>query len=115
MRRASLLVVIALCALAAGPQPRLGSAGGRRGEALAAPSPPSTPAPPSPLDPRDRLLYERALRVGRAVSRRHVSPEGVLAYIHRPGATPEQLSHDALLKADTAIWTGCYAASVACR
>ena len=106
MRRASLLVVVALLALAAGPQPRLGSARGPRGEALAA---------PSPLDPRDRLLYERALRIGRAVSRKHVSPEGVLAYIHKPGATPEQLSHDALSKADTGIWTGCYAASVACR
>src|SRR5207245_6703516 len=67
------------------------------------------------LDPRDRLLYERAVRVGRTVSARHVSPEGVLAYIHRRGATPEQLSHDALSHADTGIWTGCYAASVACR
>jgi hypothetical protein len=44
-----------------------------------------------------------------------VSPEGLLAYEHRIGATPEQLSADTLNRADVAIWTGCYAASLACR
>src|SRR5262245_37521014 len=66
-------------------------------------------------DPRDRMLYDRALRVGRNVATRHLSPEGLLAYEHRVNATPEQLSHDTLQRADTGIWTGCYAASVACR
>jgi hypothetical protein len=68
-----------------------------------------------PIDPRDRLLEERALRIGRNVSARHVTPEGVLAYVHRRDATPAQLSADALKRADTAIWTGCYVASLACR
>ena len=83
----------------------IGAAGGLRGEAGAAPS----------GDPRDRLLLERALRIGKTVATKHTSPEGLLAYIHRRGATPAQLSHDALSKADTGIWTGCYAASLACR
>src|SRR5882672_3866866 len=66
-------------------------------------------------DARDRLLYERAVRVGRNVATRHVTPEGLLAYEHRQGATAAQLSHDGVGMADTAIWSGCYAASVACR
>ena len=70
---------------------------------------------PRPSDPRDRLLLERALRIGRSVSARHTTPEGLLSYIHRRDATPEQLSADALTKADVGIWTGCYAASLACR
>src|SRR6187401_844368 len=65
------------------------------------------------LDPRDRLLFERAAHVGRNVATRHVTPEGLLAYAHRHNATPEQLSHDCLKNADTGIWSGCYAASVA--
>jgi hypothetical protein len=68
-----------------------------------------------PAHPLDRLLLERAERIGRAVSARHVSPEGLLAYEHRHGATPEQLSADTLKKADVAIWSGCYAGAVACR
>lgn len=68
-----------------------------------------------PPHPQDALLLARALRVGRTVAARHVSPEGLLAYEHRPHATPEQLSADTLRKADVAIWTGCYAASLACR
>ena len=70
---------------------------------------------PSGFDPRDRLLAERAARIAATVSSRHVSPEGLLAYHHRRGASPERLSHDTLSRADTAIWSGCYAASVACR
>src|SRR5687767_9562498 len=66
-------------------------------------------------DPRDRLLLERAVRVGRNTAARHVTPEGILAYEHRLEATPEQLSADALKKADVGIWTGCYAAALACR
>lgn len=66
-------------------------------------------------DPRHVLLFERAMRVGRNTATRHVTPEGVLAYIHRRDATPAQLSADALKHPDVAIWTGCYAASVACR
>jgi hypothetical protein len=74
-------------------------------------------AEPAPrlVHPADRLLLERAERVGRNVSSRHVSPEGLLAYEHRPNASPAELSADTLRKADVAIWTGCYAASVACR
>lgn len=70
---------------------------------------------PAPSDPRDRLLLERAQRVGRNTAERHLSPEGLLAYVHRHGATPAQLSADALKLADTGIWSGCYAASLACR
>ncbi len=70
---------------------------------------------PGVPDPNDRLLADRALRLGRLTVARHVTPEGVLAYEHRRDATPAQLSADALKKADTGIWTGCYAASAACR
>jgi hypothetical protein len=63
----------------------------------------------------DRLLAARADRVGRNTANRHLSPEGLLAYAHRHGASPAQLSADALKLADTGIWSGCYAASVACR
>lgn len=80
---------------------------------------PGAPASADPLrrppDPRDDLLAARAVRVGDNVVRRHLTPEGILAYIHRRDATPAQLSHDAIDQADTGIWTGCYAASVACR
>jgi hypothetical protein len=76
---------------------------------------PSLSAGPRPTDPRDAMLYARAVRVGRNVVERHLTPEGLLAYIHRRDATPAQLSHDCLDRADTAIWSGCYAASVACR
>lgn len=81
-------------------------------------SPPSRARAADPVpsgDPRDRLLAERAVRVGRNTVARHLTPEGVLAYQHRPDATPAQLSADAVKMADTAIWTGCYAASLACR
>lgn len=80
---------------------------------LAAPGPRATAAPTS--DPRDALLLARAERVGRNVATRHLTPEGLLAYAHRHGATGAQLSHDALKMADTGIWSGCYAASLACR
>ncbi len=73
------------------------------------------PPPLAPVDPRHVMLYQRALRVGRNTSARHVTPEGLLAYIHRRDATPEQLSNDATLKPDVGIWSGCYAAAVACR
>ena len=68
-----------------------------------------------PFDERDRLLLDRALRIGRTTSARHVSPEGLLAYEHPRDAGPEALSKAALQHADTGIWSGCYAASVACR
>ena len=102
MRRA-VLALASVLALAPG-LPSGALLGGFR-EAAAAPQ----------IDPRDRLLLERALRIGRTVATKHTSPEGLLAYIHRRDATPAQLSHDALSKADTGIWTGCYAASLACR
>jgi hypothetical protein len=70
---------------------------------------------PARVHPSDRLLLERAVRVGRNTSARHVTPEGLLAYEHRIGATPAELSADALKKADTGIWSGCYAAALACR
>lgn len=70
---------------------------------------------PRPTDPRDALLAARAERIGRNTVERHLTPEGLLAYIHRRDATPAQRSHDCLDRADTAIWSGCYAASVACR
>ncbi len=83
------------------------------GVSAAAPSP--AQAGPRPTDPRDAALYARAVRIGRNVVERHLTPEGILAYIHRRDATPAQRSHDCLDRADTAIWSGCYAASVACR
>ena len=43
----------------------------------------------------------------------HVAVAGLDDLSH--AAPAERLSHDALSKADTGIWTGCYAASVACR
>lgn len=92
VRRAAVLVGLALL-VAAGPR------------AAAAPS----------GDPRDAMLLARAERVGRNVATRHLTPEGLLAYAHRHGATGAQLSHDALKMADTGIWSGCYAASLACR
>ena len=69
----------------------------------------------APQDARNGLLLARAVRVGRNVETRHLSPEGLLAHQHRKDATPAQLSADVLRHADTAIWAGCYAASVACR
>jgi hypothetical protein len=80
-----------------------------------APAPAPARAAPSAADPRDGLLLERAIRVGRNVAARHTTPEGILAYQHRHAASPEDLSSDALTLADAAIWTGCYAASLACR
>ncbi len=68
-----------------------------------------------PIVAEHRLLADRAVRVGRNTATRHLSPEGLLAYEHRHDATPGQLSADALKKADTGIWSGCYAASLACR
>ena len=68
-----------------------------------------------PYDSRDRMLLDRALRIGRTVSAKHVSPEGLLAYEHPREAGPDALSKAALEHADTGIWSGCYAASVACR
>ena len=81
---------------------------------LAALAPAGADAYGSP-DPRDRGLAERARRVDRNTLSRHISPEGVLAYRHRPGATPDELSVDILPEDDTGIWTGAYAAAMACR
>lgn len=79
---------------------------------LDAPSRADDGAPP---DPRDRLLAARAARVDRNTATRHITPEGVLAYVHRPDATPDQLSEDIVREWDTGIWTGAYAAAMACR
>ena len=69
---------------------------------------------PAPAGRSDAELAEKAARLqGRM--RAHLSPEGLLAYVHRVGATPEELSHDVLQLSDAAIWSGCYAASQACR
>jgi hypothetical protein len=76
---------------------------------------PRADAGTGPYDARDRLLLDRALRIGRVTSARHVSPEGLLAYEHPRDAGPDGLSKAALEHADTGIWSGCYAASVACR
>ncbi len=76
---------------------------------------PAGAAPYGPPDPRDRTLAERARRVDQNTVARHISPEGVLAYRHRPGATPDELSVDILPEDDTGIWTGAYAAAMACR
>jgi hypothetical protein len=76
---------------------------------------PRAEAGAGPYDPRDRMLFERAMRLSHAVAAKHVSPEGLLAYEHPRGGGPEALSRAALHHADTGIWTGCYAASVACR
>jgi hypothetical protein len=79
---------------------------------------PSQPAQaddgPAP-DPRDRLLAARAARVDRNTAARHITPEGLLAYVHRMGATPAELSEDTAREWDTGIWTGAYAAAMACR
>ena len=62
----------------------------------------------------DDMLFQRAMRL-QAKMAAHISPEGLLVYRHTHGAGPVRLSHEALAGADTAIWTGCYAASQACR
>jgi hypothetical protein len=62
----------------------------------------------------DSGLYDKAIRIQKRMWW-HISPEGVLVYIHRLGADPARLSADATLLSDVAIWTGCYAASQACR
>ena len=76
---------------------------------------PAEGAPYGPPDPRDVALAARAHRVDHNTAARHISPEGVLAYRHRPGATADQLSVDILPEDDTGIWTGAYAAAMACR
>jgi len=62
----------------------------------------------------DAELHAKALEL-QAKMAAHLSPEGVLVDKHRIGATPEQLSHDALALADVPIWTGCYLGSQAAR
>jgi hypothetical protein len=69
---------------------------------------------PAPAGRTDAELLERAMRL-QARMPAHLSPEGLLAYEHRVGASPEQLSEDVLKLSDAAIWTGCYAAAQACR
>lgn len=67
--------------------------------------------------PAGRTDAELAVKAARMQGRMraHLSPEGLLVYEHRVGATPEELSEDALRLSDAAIWTGCYAAAQACR
>ncbi len=62
----------------------------------------------------DDMLARRAARI-QAKMAAHISPEGLLVYRHTRGASPSRLSHEALGGADTAIWSGCYAAAQACR
>jgi hypothetical protein len=69
---------------------------------------------PAPVGRTDAELAEKATRL-QARMPGHLSPEGLLAYEHRVGGTPEQLSEDVLKLSDAAIWTGCYAAAQACR
>lgn len=68
----------------------------------------------APAGRTDAQLAAKAARL-QARMRTHLSPEGLLAYEHRVGATPAQLSEDVLHLSDAAIWTGCYAAAQACR
>ena len=76
------------------------------------------PGPAKPLRPRpgmtDAMLYEKAMTL-QAQMWWHISPEGLLVYRHTRGANAAQLSHEAINRADAAIWTGCHAAAQACR
>jgi hypothetical protein len=69
------------------------------------------PAPPGRTDAE---LLAKAMRIEAGMDA-HLSPEGILAYVHRVGADPARLSHDVLALSDAAMWTGCYAAAEACR
>lgn len=71
--------------------------------------------PPRPKPERtDAELFAKAARI-QARMWKHISPEGLLVYVHPQGASPDVLSHEALKLADVAIWTGAYAAAQACR
>lgn len=72
------------------------------------------PRPRPKAERTDAELYEKALRI-QARMWKHISPEGLLVYEHRVGATPDELSHDAMPLSDVAMWTGSYAAAQACR
>lgn len=76
------------------------------------------PGPGRPIWPRpgetDDKLYARAMKL-QSKMWHHLSPEGVLVYRHRRGATAEELSDDSLWLSDQAMWTGCYAAGQVCR
>jgi hypothetical protein len=67
-----------------------------------------------PLTPGTLALAARAHRVDHNTAARHISPEGV-----PPTATPGRhrrpASVDILPEDDTGIWTGAYAAAMACR
>ena len=62
----------------------------------------------------DAMLYDKAMKL-QAQMWWHISPEGLLMYRHTRGAGPAQLSHEAINRADAAIWTGAYAGAQACR
>jgi hypothetical protein len=101
--RASLLLALAaLTVLAPGP-----ASAERRGLG------PGRPVP-APAGRTDAELFAKAMRLEARMDA-HISPEGVLAYVHRTGADAARLSHDVLVLSDAAIWTGCYAAAEACR
>ena len=76
------------------------------------------PGPGKPIWPRkgqlDKHLWTKAMSIQSRMWE-HLSPEGLLVVRHRRGASPADLSHDALDMPDAAMWTGCYAASQACR
>jgi hypothetical protein len=76
------------------------------------------PGPGKPLWPKkgqlDKHLWTKAMSIQSRMWQ-HLSPEGLLIVRHRRDAGPAELSHDALDMADAAMWTGCYAASQACR
>ncbi len=105
MPRLAALVLLLLCA-ALGPSaeayPRKGGGFG----------------PGKPIFPKrgrtDAMLYAKAMRI-QARMWWHLSPEGLLVDYHPQKADDEMLSHYALTLSDAAMWTGCYAASQACR
>ncbi len=105
MRRLVALLLFALC-LAWTPSveahPRKGGGFG-----------PGKPIVPKPGN-TDAMLYAKAMRI-QARMWWHLSPEGLLVDYHQQGAGEEVLSHYALTLSDAAMWTGCYAASQACR
>lgn len=76
------------------------------------------PGPQKPIWPpkgkTDRMLYEKACTL-QAQMWQHLSPEGLLIVAHPRGADGPALSRAALFRSDACMWTGCYAASQACR
>jgi hypothetical protein len=76
------------------------------------------PGPGRPIWPpkgaTDAQLYAKAMTL-QSRTWHHLSPEGLLVYRHRRGATYAELSADSLWLSDQAMWTGCYVAGQVCR